>query len=200
MGALAGGIAPVRAQNAGTSTAAEIAERLDMEERYKNLSSAIDGLDAANKDLQRRLSQLAAEVRELREQMGKQPANVATQDQIKRLADAILDVENERKKDKEFVKEKIKELAQTLKNAPPPAPPVTHSKPPPEPIRDTTPPKPEKGFEYVIQSGDTASKIIEAYRKEGVKVTLKQIQEANPGIKFERLKVGQKIFIPAPEK
>ena len=39
---------------------------------------------------------------------------------------------------------------------------------------------------------------MQAYREKNIKVTVKQIENANPGLKPERLKVGQKIFIPAP--
>ena len=35
-------------------------------------------------------------------------------------------------------------------------------------------------------------------KEKNIKVTVKQIENANPGLKPERLKVGQKIFIPAP--
>jgi len=58
---------------------------------------------------------------------------------------------------------------------------------------------PEKGFEYVVQSGDRLDTIVQACREKGVKVTVSQILKANPGLKAERLKVGQKVFIPAPQ-
>jgi LysM repeat protein len=57
---------------------------------------------------------------------------------------------------------------------------------------------PEKGFEHEVKSGQTLSAIIQAYRDQGVKVTLKQVLDANPTLKPERMKAGQKIFIPAP--
>jgi LysM repeat protein len=61
------------------------------------------------------------------------------------------------------------------------------------------PAKPEKAFEYVVQRGDTLLTIIQACREQkGVKVTAAQIQKANPGLKPERLLVGQKILIPVP--
>ncbi len=57
----------------------------------------------------------------------------------------------------------------------------------------------DKGFEYVIKSGDTLEAIVQAYREKNIKVTVSQIVNANPGLKPERLRVGQKIFIPAPQ-
>ena len=59
---------------------------------------------------------------------------------------------------------------------------------------------PEKGFEHAVASGDTLSTIAQAYKEKGIKVTVDQILKANPGLVPEKMKVGQKIFIPAPEK
>lgn len=56
----------------------------------------------------------------------------------------------------------------------------------------------EKGYEYVIQSGDTLSSVAQAYREKNIKVTVDQILKANPGLNANKLKVGQKIFIPTP--
>ena len=64
---------------------------------------------------------------------------------------------------------------------------------PEKPARD------EKVFPYVIQSGDTLSAIVQAYKEKNIKVTAAQILNANPGLKAERLIVGTKIFIPAPQ-
>ena len=38
-----------------------------------------------------------------------------------------------------------------------------------------------------------------AYREKGIKITSEQILQANPGLKPNRLSVGQKVFIPAPQ-
>ena len=40
--------------------------------------------------------------------------------------------------------------------------------------------------------------IAKAYRAQGIKVTTDQILKANPGLDAKNMKVGQKIFIPAP--
>jgi LysM repeat protein len=53
-------------------------------------------------------------------------------------------------------------------------------------------------MEYQVQSGDSLSAIAKAYRDKGVKVTVPQILAANPGLKPETMKAGQKIIIPAP--
>ena len=56
----------------------------------------------------------------------------------------------------------------------------------------------ENGYEYKVAAGDTLSIIAKAYRDQGIKVTADQILKANPGLNPNSLKVGQKIFIPAP--
>jgi Tfp pilus assembly protein FimV len=86
------------------------------------------------------------------------------------------------------------ELARTLK-APPPAP---ANPPPAAPRKTTTSAKEEKGYEYIVQSGDTLTRIVKEYRDAGIKVSQKAIEEANPGVDWNRLKIGQKIWIPAP--
>ncbi|MDQ8199637.1 LysM peptidoglycan-binding domain-containing protein [Pelagicoccus enzymogenes] len=46
---------------------------------------------------------------------------------------------------------------------------------------------------YTIKSGDTLGKIAAAY-----KISLSQLQAANPGIDPRRLRIGQQVAIPAP--
>ncbi len=55
----------------------------------------------------------------------------------------------------------------------------------------------ERGYEYTIQKDDSLSKIVMGLNRQGVKVTSKQIIEANPGVKWNSLQIGKKIFIPA---
>jgi LysM repeat protein len=73
-------------------------------------------------------------------------------------------------------------------------PPV--SAPPQQPVVATPPPSPPPAAptetEYVIVRGDTYSKIAKQYG-----VTVKVIEDANPDIQPTRLKVGQKLVIPA---
>jgi LysM repeat protein len=57
----------------------------------------------------------------------------------------------------------------------------------------------DKGFEYVIQDGDYPAKIVKAYAAKNIKVTVKQILDANPGLNPNKMIIGQKIFIPAPQ-
>jgi LysM repeat protein len=78
------------------------------------------------------------------------------------------------------------------------APPATETNPPPaaavappvvEPAPPPAPPPPE---DYVVAKGDTFSSIA---KKLGV--TVKAIEEANPGVAPTKLQIGQKLHIPA---
>ncbi|MDQ8205300.1 LysM domain-containing protein [Pelagicoccus sp. SDUM812003] len=53
---------------------------------------------------------------------------------------------------------------------------------------------PGKSGVYTIKSGDTLGKIAAAY-----KITLTQLQSANPGVDPRRLRIGQQIVIPAAQ-
>ncbi|MBN8249502.1 MAG: LysM peptidoglycan-binding domain-containing protein [Verrucomicrobia bacterium] len=62
----------------------------------------------------------------------------------------------------------------------------------PDPLPLTTPSLPA-GAEYVVQKGDAAYKVAKARG-----VSLKQLQEANPNVDLAKLKIGQKLQVPAP--
>jgi LysM repeat protein len=85
-------------------------------------------------------------------------------------------------------------------NLPPPVetnlPPAVATNPPvqPPPVATPTPPQaPENAAtEYVVVQGDTFSKIAKKFG-----VTVKAVEAANPGVEPTKLKVGQKLSIPA---
>jgi TolA-binding protein len=59
-------------------------------------------------------------------------------------------------------------------------------------------PKPQKGYYHIVADGETLTLICEAYRDNGVKVTVAEIRKANGLTEKSVLKTGQKIFIPKP--
>ncbi len=72
-------------------------------------------------------------------------------------------------------------------------PPVTPVPPTPVPAPQVTaPPVQQTENEYVVVKGDYLAKIAKANG-----VTVKAIEDANPGVTPTRLKVGQKLVIPA---
>jgi LysM repeat protein len=71
-------------------------------------------------------------------------------------------------------------------------PPVSAVPPTPVPPPTPAPAPPAAENEYVVVKGDTLSKIAKANG-----VTLKALEDANPGVTPTRLKVGEKLTIPA---
>jgi LysM repeat protein len=96
---------------------------------------------------------------------------------------------------------------ETSVSNPPPAfveptnPPVTASNPPvvvavptvPEPSVPPPSVAPAGATEYTVVKGDYLEKIAKSFH-----VSVKAIQDANPGIQPTKLQIGQKIHIPAP--
>jgi LysM repeat protein len=74
---------------------------------------------------------------------------------------------------------------------PPPPPPIA----PPVPVPPPQPPEAAPGSDYTIAKGDSLAKIA---KKTGV--TLKALEAANPTVKPTKLKIGQKLAIPAGGK
>lgn len=156
------------------------------EERLGRLSGQIEDLITAHKNLQKQIREVAEGMDRLREQVNRPNAAYLTSEDLKPLDEKIVAVDRKRVSDAERIAAQLKEIQRLAASAPPP--PRRTEKPVPE--------RPEKGFEYEVQAGDTLSTIIAAYRDKNVKVTMDQVLKANPGLKPERMKVGQVIFIP----
>jgi len=177
--------------------AAAQAEREAAEERYKRLNSAVEDLLAAQTEQQRRTATLAREVESLREQASKPAGNYASQEDLRKLAEKLQELDKKREADKELILKEIERLGKLITGSS-----DKGKKPPSRPAGEAgasgTPG--EKGFEHVIASGDTLSTIAQAFREKGIKITVDQILKANPKLDATKLKVGQKIWIPAPDK
>ena len=180
-----GAVPTVRAQDAAT------------EERLNKLSGQIEDLIAGQKQEKERLASFARELESLREQSSKPTASYAAQEDLKRLADAVKEVDRKRLEDYDKIRAELLKLGKTLS-----APIPTSKKSAATPAMETPDsPKagpPSKGFEYVIEKNDNLSAIVKAYAEKNIKVTTDQILKANPGLDPNRLRVGKKIFIPAP--
>lgn len=179
----------------GSPSAAEIASRQEAEENYKTLRGHVDDMLAAQAEQAKRLQSLAKEIADLREQAAKPTGNFASQDDLKHLADAIQEIDKKREADKELILHEISKLGKTITTTSRTTkPPVIEKDPTPA----TEPNSNQEGYTYIIKSGDTYSLIVKLYREKGINVSLEDIVKANPGVDPARLKVKQKIFIPAP--
>lgn len=168
------------------------------EERFNKLAGQIEDLRANQEAITKRLEALGQAVENLRSQTDKPAPNYASDEDVKRLADALKEVDRKRLDDYEKIRDELKSLGKSLAA---PAPPVRKTTP--ASLPDTTSSDKASGsdkvFEYTVKRGDTLSLIAQAYRDNNFKVTTEQILKANPGLKPDKLRVGQKIAIPAPQ-
>lgn len=172
----------VRAQDAAT------------EERLNKLSAQIQDLVDAKMAQNKRIDELARQIRELQEQQSKPNGSYASQDDLKQLAAKLQEIDQKRQDDNELILKKIEGLGRALGS---PAPKKSSPAVSPTPAAGSA--TPDKGYEYEIKSGDSLWAIVRAYNDKNIKVTEDQILKANPGLRADKLKVGQKIFIPAPQ-
>lgn len=168
------------------------------EERFNKLAGQIEDLRANQEAITKRIEALGKEVESLRGQVDKPTGNYASDEDLKRLAEAVKEIDRKRLEDYDKIRLELKNLGKSLA-----APTPAVRKTVPTPIADNStsekPNIPDKGFEYQVKKGDTLSIIVQAYRDNNIKITTDQVLRANPGLKPERMRVGQKIFIPAPQ-
>ena len=176
------------------------------------MSGQIEDLIAGQEAQKKRVSELLKEMENLREQIGKPNNSYASQEDLKRLAKSVEEVDRKRLDDYKKIETAIANLGTKLA-------PVSQSsgkdkerhsagaknsgadkgdKSSGDSTNTEKAPASEKGFKYTIKSGDTLSAIIQAYKDQNIKVSEKDIMKANPGLVPEKMKVGQEIFIPAP--
>ena len=172
------------------------------EEKLNQLNGKIEDLIAAQEAQRKRISELSKEIDSLREQAGKPTGDYASKEDMKRLADAIKDVDKKRLEDNERIHGDLMKLSELIKKSAGSASGTKRGGPSTSSEGSTS----EKSagtnpatFEpYVVQPGDTLDAIVQAYKTKGVKITVQQIMKANPGLVPEKMHVGQKIIIPAP--
>jgi hypothetical protein len=184
------------------SAAAAIAAQQGAEERYKRMAADIQALQLDNDSLKAKIAALEQKIDDLRQQLATANNNASGQDDLKRLAEKITEVDKKREEDKLAISDEIRKsiagLEKSLSGVPARA--ASPRLPPP-----TEAPAAADGFFYTIQEGDNLSSIVKAYnadfKSKGWRpITLKQAKDANPKIEdWDRLRVGQKIIIPHPD-
>ena len=182
--------------NAQDNPAAAAAAREEAEGRYQRLNARLDDIEVAFQRFQKERDKLESEIRALRDQVSRLADNsqsAATHESIKRLADAIEEVDRKRLKDQDSVSSALREMEKLIVKGGGTAPRTS------TPKTQSAPPKVDSTgkYEYTIRANDNAKKIADALREQkGLKITAQQIIDANPGLDWTRLKIGQKIIIP----
>lgn len=168
----------------------------EVQERLQRLEGLVEDLLASQAALQKNLAVLRDEVQAVREESRRAGDRLGERfvahEDLRKLAEALREVDRKREEDKRLILEEIKKLAQT------PVPPAPRETTRPAPREKPAASVAQKGYTYKIKPGDTLSAIAQAYAQSGVRVTVDDILQANPGLKPNRLPVGREIFIPDP--
>jgi nucleoid-associated protein YgaU len=176
------------------SLAAARAQDDATQQQINKLNGQVQDLLDAQAVQAKRITALEKEISELRDKSNGSGAN---SDDLQKLADQVQEIDKKRQEDRELILKEIEKLGKVggptsgRKSTP-----TVTTNPPAGGL--TSPGGKQSGFEYSIQRNDNLSIIAKAYRDQGIKVTTDQILKANPGLDPKNLKVGQKIFIPAP--
>lgn len=172
-----------------------------LEERLGKMSGYIEGLQEENSSLKKQIASMSREIQTLREQASQPNTSYATHDDMKRFEEKLREIDKKRIEDNERIAKQIENLARTLSKSSGVRPPKNTPAPNDNPQNNSgSNAGSGKGYNHEVAQGDTLSTIAQAYSKtSGTKITVDQILKANPNLLPEKLKVGQKVFIPKPE-
>ena len=180
----------------GFSVTAARAQDAATQQQLDQINGRLQDLIDAQAVQAKRITALEKDISDLRD---KSNGSGVSADDLQKLANQVQEIDKKRQEDRELILKEIAKLGKaggTPVSSPVHKSPPTLSTPPAEPGLTGT--GPQKGYEYKVAEHDTLSIIAKAYRDQGIKVTAEQILKANPGLNPNSLKVGQKIFIPAP--
>lgn len=195
------------------------AVRQELEDRLRRVERDLESVKEANDALRKKLADLqrnAAIVEESAAKAAVSNKNIlqatASKEELHQLRDALKESERRRIEDQKKLTEMLERLQKELTSTPPPPVPSTprqnKSKSESPGSKATPVPSgvPDTGVYHVVEKNQTALEIIKAYNddlkakgKPG-KITLKQLEAANPTANMDKLRTGQKLFIPIPEK
>ena len=175
------------------SLAAARAQDDATQQQINKLNGQIQDLLDAQAVQAKRITALEKEISELRDKSNGSGAN---SDDLQKLADQVQELAKKQQADNDLILKEIGKLGKAGGSSPgrKSTPGVTTN----TATGGSTTGGKEIGYEYKVVAGDTLSIIAKKYRDQGIKVTADQILKANPGLDPKNLKVGQKIFIPAP--
>jgi DNA repair exonuclease SbcCD ATPase subunit len=196
------------------------AARQELEDKLRRAERDLEALKESNESLRRKLTALDSALNEIsRLSAERDRANnnilklTASKDELHQLERALKESEQRRDADKKLFLEKFEELRKVIAAAPA-APAFTPT--PPKPGKEKTEPSsskknqsanvPDTGVYHTVEKNQTALEILKAYNDDqkakghAGKITLRQLEAANPGADMNKLRAGQKLFIPIPDK
>lgn len=199
------------------------AVRQELDDRLRRVERDLESVKEANDSLRKKLSSIDTVVNEVsRTAVERANSNnnllklTASKDELAQLERALKDSEQRREADKKWFVEQLKELSK-LMGAAASAPPTFTPTPTPKAGKTKSaatadeksrphPPGSDTGVYHTVEKNQTALEILKAYNDDqkakgrAGKLTLKQLETANPGADMNKLRAGQKLFIPIPDK
>jgi LysM repeat protein len=206
---------------AGTTSAigeVDVESFRQVQSEVNALTERSDSIVAEVRRLRTELSAVRNENSELKQRIESSLSReFATKEELRKVADQLQKVENQRVADARLVQQKLEELARQVSKPiilPPSDPvPAPTKKPRVTKTEESSTPEatptggskkpaddvelPSEYVEHVVKKGQTLSLIIEAYNKESsLKIRMAHVLKANPGLNPKKLLEGQKIKIP----
>jgi TolA-binding protein len=200
---------------AGAGRAADavtLAAQQEMQDNYKRLTATIEEYQTTQAALQKQISALSSEISKLRDEAARNNNDSSHKESVRQLGEQIRKVDETRIADNRRIQEALEKLGQTITKMPVSAPskgPVRVSDSGTGNGGSTTVKgvgtrvsmnaSAEEGYEYEVVSGDRPDVIAAKYKAEKINVTARDIINANKNVDWNKLKVGQKLFIPKPK-
>lgn len=199
---------------------------LILKQTVESQQEIIDGLRRRLAGMESKLAEVLRDSETLRRANVTLTQELVTQDQLRVLAGKVEQVDVNRANDSKRIFETLKKFADAPSAAVTPpigagpdrrnnrtpldsldvgVKPDANVKPdadvkPDEGVKPPVKPQivlPAESYQHTVKPNETLSEILVAYRKEhGLKTSMAHVEAANPGVKPEKLRVGQKINIP----
>lgn len=197
------------------------AVRQELEDRLRRVERDLEAVKETNDSLRKKLASLDAVVNEVsRATVERANANnnllklAASKTEVGQLQAALKESERRRIEDQKKLTDVLERLQRELTAAPPPAsfapatPRKSREKSESSAGKGAHPPAgvPDTGVYHLVEKNQTALEILKAYNDDQKakgrpgKITLRQLEAANSGSDMNKLRAGQKLFIPIPEK
>src|SRR5476649_1566758 len=152
------------------------------QQQIDKLSGQVQDLLDAQAAQGKRIDALEKKISDLADKSG-QPAaaDSASADDLKKLAAQVQEIDKKRQDDNDLILKELEKLGKGGSISPSHKPSPTVS---PTTTTDNSPTTggQQNGYWQAVGSGDTISAIAKAYQAKNVKVTVKQILDANPGL------------------
>ncbi|MBM3875361.1 MAG: LysM peptidoglycan-binding domain-containing protein [Verrucomicrobia bacterium] len=202
----------------GPWTPAALAQDAVVEERMRRLEKSVEDLQASNFKLRQDITALNARLEKVIEAAELTARRAGNNEDVLKLAQQLKELDQRRVADQQKILAEVEKMLKSVPVAPPAAPPGNggakapngKTKSPPklaEPDGATPSPAADaKGVWHPIEKGQTLGGVVKAYNDDlkskgkPAKVTLKAVLDANPKLNPDKMFIGQKIFIPIPEK